>query len=120
VAGVLPADKYTKPPTNAQLAYVADQGALGLGLAAIWTPPPLDLVVALSAAGFKTTSYLLVPPTPAGALYDTATVIGGAYLPQTQWIQTSFTIGTSLLRLYVLPSQGNSNNQPSCTPPRKC
>ncbi len=119
-AGLLPTDKFTTPPSKEQLANATDKGSAALGLVAIWSPPPLDIGAELMAGAFKATSYLLNSPTYGQVGYDTASIFIGAYLPQTQWIQTGFAVGADWLQPVVVPALDNSPNSPSCTLPKKC
>ncbi|HWW04535.1 MAG TPA: hypothetical protein VNZ60_04505, partial [Collimonas sp.] len=108
-------------PTRAQLANFTDKGSTGLGLAAIWAPPPVDIGFFAMAIAFKATNYSLSPPSPASALLDSASTVLPIFLPQAQIIQTGFGMGAAILQPIVIPYLDNSlNKTTTCTPPKKC
>lgn len=96
-----------------------DAGSAGAGLAAIWTPPPLDLGFAALAIGFKSSNYLLRPPTTTQIWADSATTIVPVIIPNGQVVQTGFAIGGTIVQPIVTPWLDDFS-KPSCTPPRKC
>jgi filamentous hemagglutinin len=111
----------TPEQRQANLVGITDKVSTGTGLAAIWAPPPVDLALLGISGAFKASNYLLSPPTPANVLYDSATTVLPAFLPQTQWMQTGFSVGTTLVQPFITPLlENNLQQSSSCNSPRKC
>ncbi|MEA9983580.1 hypothetical protein QN374_17240, partial [Herbaspirillum sp. RTI4] len=103
------------------LVKFTDTASTGTGLAAIWTPPPIDLALTAISAALKATNYLLRPPSNGTVLYETSTIAASYLLPQTQIFQTGIGLGFTFMQPLVTPMLDNFSNQPTtCTPPRKC
>ena len=120
LAGIDPANKYAVPPTREQVADAVDKGATALALASIWAPPPFNVGAAALAGAFKTTNYLLSPPSNGAIWFDGATTIIPVMLPQGNVAQTTFLFGSTLLQPSITRSIDSKQNQPTCTPPKKC
>ncbi len=92
-------------PTMPSPATITDLGSTGLGIAAIWLPPPFDLAAVTGSAVLKSLNYLYSPPSSSAAIYDAGNAGVGAVLPQGQVVQTLFSLGTTLAQPYVVPSK---------------
>jgi hypothetical protein len=84
-------------------ANLADNGSTALGVASIWSPPPVDALAAGGALVLKGTSYLLVPPNQSQITYDAISAVAPIFTPQTKGIQTGIAIGTAILQPVVVP-----------------
>ncbi|WP_397392902.1 hypothetical protein, partial [Polynucleobacter sp.] len=89
-------------------ANLADSGSTALGVASIWSPPPIDVLAAGGALALKGTSYFLAPPSNSQIGYDIFSSAIPVFSPQTKGIQTGIAIGTAILQPVIVPQlEGN-------------
>lgn len=87
---------------------MTDKASTGLGIAAIWTPPPLDVALLAMSLAFKAANYNLNPPNKGEFTYDAITTIVPIYLPNGHLFQTGISIGGTLLQPIVTPALDNT------------
>lgn len=86
-------------------ATITDLGSTGLGIAAIWAPPPFDVAAVNGSATFKSLNYLYSPPSLPTVVFDSTNAGVGAALPQGHAVQTLFGFGTAAAQPYVVPAE---------------
>ncbi len=86
-------------------ATITDLGSTGLGIAAIWAPPPFDVAAVIGSATLKSLNYLYSPPSLPTVVYDSTNAGVGAALPQGHAVQTLFGFGTAAAQPYVVPAK---------------
>jgi len=88
---------------RAALVTFTDSGATATATAAIWMPPPYDLLLAGASAGLQASNYLLSPPSVKSLGYDVFTMgISGLSSPASKAGKTAVSVGEVILKPYLV------------------